>query len=179
MLKDCRLQEIMNIPGLTGKEDIEYLCKIAEGVRSWTEIGVWCGRSFYAIGICLPQGALIQGIDKNLGTFQKANQSFLSTYIQLTQMRPDLRIVMHKMESRYCEDAACNTDVVFIDGNHTYEHVKIDIEIWSKKAKIILGHDYGRKEWGGVQKAVDEVKNSPRFHNFGVHNSIWRLDVKG
>lgn len=53
-------------------------------------------------------------------------------------------------------------DFVYIDGNHTYEYVKQDIEnYWPKikKGGVIGGHDYNAKE-PGINKAVDEfVKN--------------------
>lgn len=47
-------------------------------------------------------------------------------------------------------------DFIYIDGDHTYEAVKADMEGWWDKLKvggIMSGHDYG---WPGVRKAVDE-----------------------
>lgn len=52
-------------------------------------------------------------------------------------------------------------DVVYIDGDHRYESVKKDLQIWLSKVKkggIISGHDYGRV---GVTEAVDEVIGKP------------------
>jgi hypothetical protein len=49
-------------------------------------------------------------------------------------------------------------DFVYIDGCHTYEQVKKDIQNYMPKVKtggIIAGHDY-MEEWAGVKKAVDE-----------------------
>ena len=49
-------------------------------------------------------------------------------------------------------------DFIFIDGDHTYQGVKRDIEIWYPKlkpGKIICGHDY-RDNKSEVWKAVDE-----------------------
>ncbi len=48
---------------------------------------------------------------------------------------------------------------VFIDGDHAYEAVKLDISLWREKVKpggILAGHDY-TKEWPGVVRAVDEA----------------------
>lgn len=47
-------------------------------------------------------------------------------------------------------------DFIFIDGDHTYEFVKRDIQLWYpklKKGKIIAGHDYH----SSVKRAVDEI----------------------
>lgn len=61
-------------------------------------------------------------------------------------------------------------DLVFIDGNHSYEYVKKDLESWYSKVRpmgILAGHDYifeGRHS--GVKRAVDEfvIKNCIKLH---------------
>lgn len=48
-------------------------------------------------------------------------------------------------------------DFVYIDGNHTYEFVRVDILVWRPKVKIggiLGGHDFNAD---GVQKAVREL----------------------
>ena len=48
---------------------------------------------------------------------------------------------------------------VFLDGDHSYEAVKADIESWMPKIKpggILAGHDYGA-EHPGVKQAADEL----------------------
>lgn len=50
-------------------------------------------------------------------------------------------------------------DLVFIDGDHRYEAVKRDIELWLPKVRaggIISGHDYGARKFEGVTRAVGE-----------------------
>lgn len=49
-------------------------------------------------------------------------------------------------------------DLVYIDGDHRYEHVRHDILAWSEHVRpggIIAGHDYGLFE--GVNQAVQET----------------------
>jgi hypothetical protein len=63
-------------------------------------------------------------------------------------------------------------DFVYIDGDHNYEAVKRDIQLYLPKIKdggIIAGHDY-HEEWPGVIKAVEEVLGKPNH----VHkDSTW------
>ena len=50
-------------------------------------------------------------------------------------------------------------DLVYIDGLHTYDGVKNDIELYLPKVKkggYIAGHDYNSKHFPGVKDAVDE-----------------------
>lgn len=65
---------------------------------------------------------------------------------------------------RYSSDAAQMfadgaIDFIYIDGDHRYEHVKEDLELYVPKIKpggIIAGHDYGGPSTPGVKQAVDE-----------------------
>jgi hypothetical protein len=56
-------------------------------------------------------------------------------------------------------------DFVFIDGNHSYEYVKNDLEFWYKKVKnsgYITGDDYENYNFG-VKQAVDEFVEKNNF----------------
>jgi predicted O-methyltransferase YrrM len=65
--------------------------------------------------------------------------------------------------------------LVFIDGDHSYQAVRGEIE-WAKKlgASIIGGHDYGGKTPGVIQ-AVDE--HFPKTVTLG--ETVWMWGLKG
>ena len=49
-------------------------------------------------------------------------------------------------------------DLLFLDGDHSYEAVKTDLNVWlphTKNGTILIMHDYGWAE--GVIKCVDEI----------------------
>jgi len=49
-------------------------------------------------------------------------------------------------------------DFVFIDGNHKFDFVMLDLILWGRKVRqggVIAGHDYYRFREGGVVPAVD------------------------
>lgn len=53
-------------------------------------------------------------------------------------------------------------DWVYIDGNHLYEFVRRDLQMYYPKVKssgLLAGDDYGKEGWwaNGVQQAVDEL----------------------
>jgi predicted O-methyltransferase YrrM len=63
-------------------------------------------------------------------------------------------------------------DMLFIDGDHEYESVKRDIELWAPfvaSGGLLCGHDYF--DAPGVQQAVREMLPD---HEMG---SIWSLKV--
>lgn len=73
------------------------------------------------------------------------------------------RIVVHRAHAHGLADAFEDRyfDWVYIDGNHLYEYVKLDLQRYYPKVKsngLITGDDYGLEGWwdNGVQRAVDE-----------------------
>lgn len=79
-------------------------------------------------------------------------------------MLPHKQLRVLRMESVKAASMFPNRyfDMVFIDANHDYEAVKIDILTWMPKIRsggIISGHDYlkGRSDLQGVTKAVNEI----------------------
>jgi hypothetical protein len=66
-------------------------------------------------------------------------------------------------------------DWIYIDGNHKYEFVKLDLEMFLPKVKlrgIVAGDDYASPGWwqDGVTKAVDEAIASGRFERLILEN---------
>ncbi len=53
--------------------------------------------------------------------------------------------------------------LLFVDGLHTYEGVKVDIEDWMPRVSsggIIVWDDYFNEGYPGVRRAVDEFASS-------------------
>lgn len=70
-------------------------------------------------------------------------------------------------------------DFIFLDASHSYEDVKRDIRIWTKKArKLICGHDYdgkGDKIGWGVSRAVNEIFGEKNVLKY--HGKIWGVPL--
>lgn len=68
--------------------------------------------------------------------------------------------------SRYVHGEVPIADLVYIDGDHSYEGVKADIEIYRSKARrVICGDDYMMRDGFGVIDAVQELL--PSHHHAG------------
>ena len=60
-------------------------------------------------------------------------------------------------------------DFVFLDGGHSYETVKEDLNLLKSKLankSIIICDDYNIPQYG-VKKAVDEIKDECKFEDLG------------
>jgi predicted O-methyltransferase YrrM len=78
------------------------------------------------------------------------NLNTVSNYYNLVRGYSEMVSKKYKDES---------LDFVFIDGNHDYDNIKLDITSWLSKVKkggIIAGHDYHDIVFPGVVQAVKE-----------------------
>ena len=78
-------------------------------------------------------------------------------------------------------------DIIFIDGAHDYDSVKLDINVWYPKLKdggIMFGHDYPSPYdpnggFEGLRDAVNEnIRDSDRFDKFGFTAGFWGAHKK-
>jgi hypothetical protein len=76
-------------------------------------------------------------------------------------------------------------DFVFIDGNHSYEAVTLDLELWWPKVKrggLFSGHDYENIVTNGkhceVKKAVDEFVELKNLELHTTPCSSWWITKK-
>ena len=73
-------------------------------------------------------------------------------------VRPYNAVIIKKKSLDATKDIKEPLDFVYIDGDHSYDSVMLDIILWSKmirKGGVISGHDYRRNKFG-VKVAVDD-----------------------
>lgn len=169
---------IRDIEGWLPKPDAAFLFKAArdleykEGVI--VEIGAYKGRS--TVCICLATKSYVYSVDPWVdtvapdGTLHKLNVAdYLANLSKIKATSRVTPLVMTSELGRKHWDREVHKPIklLFIDGNHDYEFVKQDYELWSPlvvPGGYIIFHDYSA-EWPGVKKFVDELadKNVAKF----------------
>ena len=139
---------------------LEKMAK-AHGWKRGAEIGVWYGRTFFHLLETVPD-LVLYGVDN------WQNSPLIIHHCDQGQNRkdvmeralfkfPDRGIVLNMTSIEAARLIPDNQmDFVFIDADHSYENVKIDIHQWLPKVKsggFLTGHDW---DWETVRKAVDE-----------------------
>jgi hypothetical protein len=91
-------------------------------------------------------------------------------------------VEVHRRTSAECSPQFPDNyfDWIYIDGNHLYEFVKHDLEMFRPKVKLhglVAGDDYGTPGWwqDGVTKAVDEAIASGRFEKLLIDHHQFLL----
>ena len=137
-------------------------------VNSIAEVGVWQGQASYFLHQFFPSAHLYL-IDPWKPTekyfkeghppsviHEKYDAAFKNVQ-QLFQSSPRVTI-LRKTSLEALSDVPEGIDLAFIDGDHSYEAVKQDIQAWGKKVRhggVLSGHDY-HSNYPGVIQAVDE-----------------------
>ena len=73
-------------------------------------------------------------------------------------------------------------DFVFIDGNHSYRHVKDDLMAWSSRVRsggIVSGDDYYHFKYAGVVEAVNEFVAEQGIAEWFLTDDPTRRNYKG
>jgi len=153
------------------------------------EIGVWMGDFTEQI-LAVVEPRQLHIIDPWISQPQAeddlyhAEQLHMDSIYQqvVSRFEGDHRVVLHRKLS---EDAARDfadgsLDWVYIDGNHSYEFVKKDLELYLPKLKpsgLLTGDDYTwRPDLGSpVKRAVDEMVASGRVEKVWIRRSQFIL----
>lgn len=143
--------------------------------NNWTkgvEIGVFHGLTFFHLlehcpnlhltGIDIFEPILHKDKQFNEGGRSYKGDKLPEEYIRINREAkkrfPERSKVVKAESAGYAKNIPDHSlDFVFIDGDHLYEAVKLDIVSWLPKVRpggVICGHDIGMP---GVKKAVDEM----------------------
>ena len=176
-VKSCK--QFFNVfTHLTKKERL-LLYKLASSLPKraiCVEIGSYLGASalFLASGMKEREGT-VYCVDtwKNEGM----SEGERDTFEEFTRNIKPLRDFTHILRGRSVEIAKTfnkEIDLIFIDGDHSYEAVRADVEAWIPKVKdggIVVLHDIGWAE--GVKRAVKEFIKPIQLEEHIVDNTYW------
>lgn len=146
------------------------------------EIGSWRGKStiWLAKGSKARSNVKIYAIDPHKGSLEHKRYGEVSTFeefranIKKTDVEDVVVPVLKTSEDARQDWGGKPIELLWIDGAHEYEMVKLDFDLWSPcliEGGIIAFHD--TIGWPGPGKVVkDEIYNSHHFANVGFVGSI-------
>ena len=156
------------------------------------EIGSFFGYStlFLAYGSRLRKRDRVVAIDPHIGNpeHQKDDPQFNSLAqfkknIAMFDLQDqiDLKVMPSSQAARQWRGEPVR--LLWIDGNHDYEYVKEDYELWEPylvKGGILAFHDATSiSTWPGPKKLVEELAKSDKFEPFQyLHGIAWTRKLK-
>lgn len=165
---------------------------VAEGVRSYLEIGCRYGDTFHAVGMALPEGSRLVAIDLpdakngrlNIGRHPRSADYLHRAARDLARNGRTARVILGSSQAPDAIKMARELgpyDAVLIDGDHTPEGVRADWANYSPLGRIVALHDiFGDSSASrGPRPLFKELKTTHRHvaigkgerRGFGV---LWR-----
>jgi glycosyltransferase involved in cell wall biosynthesis len=168
-----------SIEGWISFLECQWLYNTAKKMNSILEIGSWEGKSSHAL-LSGCKGK-VTCVDHFQGSSDPSDLSYIiakkkdiyTSFIKNVGHFKNLEVIRASSEEASEILKGRKFDMIFIDGTHTYDEVKKDINLWQNRTNILLtGHDYGFKNLG-VKPAVDELLGIPDE----IVGSIWAVNV--
>jgi len=166
---------------------VEWLKQLQQKDGLAIEIGVGCGN--FSLQILENTNFTLYSIDCwELNKFNPIpDESYNLTINKLAKFKERSIIIKHysniDIANKFLDKSI---DFIYLDGDHFYDGIKNDINIWLPKVKIggiIAGHDYAEYSGWGVIQAVNEKFNNVdvipvgHFDDGGLPS--WAVTIKG
>lgn len=187
-----KLDKAMACDGWMNNEELKWLATKANKHGTILEMGSWHGRSTRALGdnakgivyaIDTWNGSVAEPQNHGSALMENGDHAFMEFCDNNIDLIESGKIVPIRMNSesaaKMLKKNGVKFSMIFIDGGHTYEEVKKDIEMWKDLLTddgLFCGHDYNA--WIGVNQAVDELITNPKI-DWGT--TIWycgKEDIK-
>lgn len=161
---DLEIARARQIDGWMTDGELGWLAEQASRSRVIIEVGSFKGRSTRALADNLasalegPRQGVVYAVDpwRKMGGVRRAFERNLADHIAAGRVN---RWAM-TFERAFSALRGVRADLVFIDDSHEYElvekHIALSREV-IRPGGIISGHDYHRKNFPGVTRAVDEA----------------------
>ena len=152
----------------------EYLLLLQKyDITSYIEIGCRWGGTFILTSEYLKRfnniikSVAVDLIDSPVATYCKLNNE--TTFMQLNSQTNEFKTFINNN----------NFDLIFIDGDHSYEGVKNDYETTKNNGKIYVFHDIVNAHCPGVVQFWNELKinekNTYDFYEFTKqYDDVWK-----
>jgi predicted O-methyltransferase YrrM len=149
--------------GWLARDEAELLWQYAQQASLILEIGSYCGRSSRLLAHALRPGARLFCCDPFVEDAAKEKalspREIVADWCQAVCTSPAaLSVSLLWMNEQQLFDSGWRPqlDLLYVDGDHSYEATFGAIQRWAPHASVIALHDYQSIELPGVTKAADD-----------------------
>lgn len=150
-----------SIPTHVTSSELMVLHQLSQQIRFdgvIVEIGSYIGASSLIIAKGLPKNAKLYCVDtwQNHAMSEGEKDTF-QLFIENTKAVREKITPIRSLSTDAAKNFSPEIDMIFFDGDHSYEGIKSDVDYWIPKVKnngLVVFHDFGWAE--GVKQVVKE-----------------------
>lgn len=155
-MAQLNISKAEKIPGWMSEVELVWLAEQASKHQIILEIGSFLGRSTRALADNTP--GIVYAVDhwygpKEISMVPWEREALYDQFLSNMNGLIESRKVIPVRGNSITVQIPQMPDMVFIDGDHSYEVVKVDLERW-KDVSFLCGHD---ASWPGVKKALEAL----------------------
>lgn len=153
------LDALQNVCDYIG--DTSNMTMVEIGCYQGESTQIWC-ENFKKV-FAIDPWVSGKGYDENDYASKEMKNAVETTFDSLLKKYDNLEKIKNFSYEVFGQFEDESLDFVYIDGEHTYDGVNKDIELYLPKIKkggYIAGHDY-KPKWQGVMGAVNDAFKSP------------------
>jgi hypothetical protein len=171
------------LDGWMSEKELKYLYGNALEMDTIVEVGSWKGKSTYALA-CGCKG-MVYAVDHFLGSAEHKKSIEEGNHIckdypfemfveNLSEFDNVSVLRLPSKEASRTNLIPDKVDMVFIDGDHTFDGVMTDLKCWEPRARrLVCGHDFSDAE---LVRAIGEYfKGSGREIGLCPDTTIWEV----
>ena len=173
--------KLLNVFSLMAREELSTLYKFALEVPKnsiLVELGSFCGNSsYYLAEAARSTNSKLFCVDSfKVGFDGQPQIDSRSKWHQVMSNNMDVTTLLDMTTHDAGLEFNQEIDFIFIDADHTYEGLLLDLQDWLPKVKsdgLVLLHDFTNTACPGIKRAFDEYTQD----TYKELNSTWSLKV--
>lgn len=168
------LRSVFSIEPMQDEEEISQFLSVlkSKGVNRLLEIGTANGGTFYLFSQTLPKGSTLISIDSPSWPIEGGYPPYKQRFYQ--SFSKDQELILLRINSHNALSvervrellSGKKLDVVFIDGDHSYNGVKADYEMYSPLVRedgLVAFHDIHSPDCPGVRRFWTEISSRNNY----------------